>query len=230
MNRLLQGACAIGASSAILVGHHEFTHSIPFMYDRMARSVVTIDSIASKRSALDVRERIPVRNGVGTGFVIKTPRKMPYTLIATNYHVIEDAEHVVVRFYKNDKEVEASVIDADPFNDLAFLAVPNEPVEGLRLCGRAPVVGEDVLAIGSPYGMETSVSSGIVSGLHRALPDSVYKDMIQTDAPIAPGNSGGPLIARGDGCVLGMNTATIASGGSIGFAVPASAIKEHLQE
>jgi S1-C subfamily serine protease len=242
MNNMLKGTCAMGISTAILYGHHQYTHSIPFMYNRMAPYVVTVDSIASKRNAYDVEgPRVPVKNGVGTGFIVKghmpkmvqAPSLTVDTVnIVTNYHVVEDSENVIVRLYGSNKEIDAHVENADPMHDIAFLSVPADAFDekdgGLRLCEREPVVGEEVIAIGSPYGMETSVSSGIVSGLHRELSGSTYRDMIQTDAGINPGNSGGPLIARRDGCVLGINTATIATGSGIGFAVPSPSIKDNL--
>jgi serine protease Do len=228
MQRALTASCGGIAASMVLYGHHQYTHSIPFVYTRSVPHVVTIDSVGSKLNPYDVRgDRVPVKKGVGSGFIVLNSKGKKY--VATNLHVVYDSEQIFVRWSEDGDPVEASVEEADPFNDIAILRVNNDnitdPDGGLRLCSEAPEIGEDVLAIGSPFGLENSLSVGVVSGVNRQLASMSPSDMIQTDAPINPGNSGGPLIARWRGCVIGMNTSAIDQGTNVGFAVPAPNIK-----
>lgn len=237
MQQALKTSCAAVAVSAVLCGHHQYTHSIPFMYQRASPYVVTIDSIGSKRDPFDVNgARVSLQTGVGSGFVVKPSMKMaPHVnqrRIVTNYHVIDDSEHILVRFGADGQDAitEASIESVDMFNDIAILNIENDDAMtgGLPLCDAPPTVGEDVFAIGSPYGLDHSLSVGVVSGVDRALSSSTPTGLIQTDAIINPGNSGGPLISRRNGCVLGMNTATINQGSGLGFAVPSTKIKQAL--
>lgn len=220
------------AASIILYGHHQYTHTVPFVYSRAIPNVVTIDSVGSKLNPQDVTApRILVQRAVGTGFVVADPKKNQY--IVTNFHVIDDSEHIFVRSTKDAEPYEAHIVNMDPFNDIAILAIDDDiPADGLRLCPvqQPPEIGEDVLAIGSPFGLEDSLSTGVVSGVDRQVAYISASQMIQTDASINPGNSGGPLISRERGCVIGMNTATVNNSTNIGFAVPSPNIKAVLTD
>ena len=160
------------------------------------------------------------QQGLGSGFIID-----PEGYIVTNNHVVEDADEIKVRL-KNDKDFDAKVIGRDPNTDLALIKIQN----GQRLPA-IPMgdsdqlkVGQWVMAIGSPFGLEQTVTAGIVSAKGRVIGAGPYDDFIQTDASINPGNSGGPLVNM-NGEVIGINTAIIASGQGIGFAVPVNLAK-----
>jgi S1-C subfamily serine protease len=151
--------------------------------------------------------------------------------ILTNNHVIGEAETVTVRLASGDV-LDAEVVGTDPLNDLAVIRVERDglPAVNIRETGEGILVGETVVAIGSPFGLDASVTTGIVSGLNRDLRVDeqegiglVIPSVIQTDAAINPGNSGGALV-DGQGRLVGINTAILSrTGGNqgIGFAVPA---------
>jgi serine protease Do len=152
---------------------------------------------------------------LGSGFIMGADG-----LIVTNNHVVEKADTIQVKL-NNGKEFDAEVIGKDPKTDLALIKIksaeklPFLPLgnsDGLR-------VGEWVVAIGSPFGLEHTVTAGIVSAKGRVIGTGPYDDFIQTDASINPGNSGGPLLNL-EGQVVGINTAIVAQGQGIGFAIP----------
>jgi S1-C subfamily serine protease len=164
--------------------------------------------------------------GSGSGFVVGTDGS-----IVTNDHVVEGAERVSVRFTENGDPIDARVVGTDPSTDLALLDVDEDEVEGgvkpLQL-GESDDLrpGEPAIAIGSPFGLQGTVTSGIVSALGREIqaPNNfTISGVIQTDAAINPGNSGGPLL-DGEGRVIGVNSQIAAGGGGansgVGFAVP----------
>ena len=170
------------------------------------------------------------QQALGSGFVIDTAGR-----IVTNFHVVQGAEQIEVSFSNRDS-VRARVVGTDPSTDLALLKV-NVDARALRpldLGNSDRVrVGDSVVAIGNPLGLERSVTAGIISALHRPLTapnEFTIDDVIQTDASINSGNSGGPLIAA-NGSVVGVNTA-IATGNTgargnigIGFAVPMNTVR-----
>ncbi|TVR56474.1 MAG: PDZ domain-containing protein [Spirochaetaceae bacterium] len=169
-------------------------------------------------------EPIPREGGTGSGSIIDS---RGYVL--TNYHVVERAVKVFITLSDGER-IEGDVIGADPENDLAVIKVdPGERVLRTIPFGESSSlrIGQKVLAIGNPFGLDRTLTTGIVSGLGRpvrASTDRVIRDMIQTDASINPGNSGGPLL-DGAGNMVGINTAIYSpsrTGGSIGigFAVP----------
>ncbi|MCB1705437.1 MAG: DegQ family serine endoprotease [Halioglobus sp.] len=173
------------------------------------------------------------RMGLGSGFIISEDG-----YILTNNHVVEGADSVVVRM-SDRREFDAEIIGTDPRSDLALLRVDADDLPTLKLAADDDLeVGEWVLAIGSPFGLDYSVSAGIVSAKGRSLPteqNENYVPFIQTDVAINPGNSGGPLFNL-DGEVVGVNSQIFTrSGGSIGlsFAIPAAVARnvvEQLQE
>jgi serine protease Do len=157
---------------------------------------------------------------LGSGFIIDKEGH-----VVTNNHVIEDADQIKVKL-DDQKEFDAQVIGRDPSTDLALLKIKSThdyPV--VKLGDSAQLkVGQWVVAIGSPFGLERTVTAGIVSAKGRVIGSGPYDDFIQTDASINPGNSGGPLLNL-KGEVVGINTAIIASGQGIGFAIPINLAK-----
>ena len=146
-------------------------------------------------------------------------------IVLTNHHVIENASRVYVTLEDN-RRLEATVVGSDPETDIAVLEIDADRLASLPFADSNQVrVGDFVVAIGSPFGLENTVTSGIISGLGRSgLITGGYEDFIQTDASINPGNSGGPLVnSRGE--IVGINTAILSRTGvsaGIGFAVPSN--------
>jgi serine protease Do len=166
------------------------------------------------------------RSSMGSGFVLT---KDGY--IVTNNHVVEGADAVVVRF-SDRQEYDAVIVGLDELSDLALLKIEAEDLPTLPLAQPDELkVGEWVLAIGSPFGLDFSVTAGIVSAMGRSLPTETndnYVPFIQTDVAINPGNSGGPLFNLA-GEVVGVNSQIYTrSGGSIGlsFAIPVSVVRD----
>jgi serine protease Do len=160
------------------------------------------------------------QRSLGSGFIIN---KDGY--IVTNNHVVENADKIEV-ILKDEKEFDAEIIGRDANTDLALIKIkPNRDLPVL-LFGDSDAlkVGQWVVAIGNPFGLEHTVTAGIVSAKGRVIGSGPYDDFIQTDASINPGNSGGPLINM-QGKVVGINTAIIAGGSGIGFAIPINLAK-----
>ena len=160
---------------------------------------------------------------LGSGFIIDKKG-----IVITNNHVIQDAEDIVVRV-GGDKEYKAKIIGADPLSDIAVLQIDSKekftPVQfGDSDKAR---IGDWVIAIGNPFGLGGTVTSGIISARNRSIGLSRYEDYIQTDASINSGNSGGPLFDM-NGDVIGINTAILGKGGSIGigFSIPSNSAKK----
>ncbi|WP_018277676.1 trypsin-like peptidase domain-containing protein [Teredinibacter turnerae] len=161
-------------------------------------------------------------HSMGSGFFISADG-----YLLTNNHVVEDADQILVRLVDR-REYKAIVIGRDPRSDLALLKVDEEKLPYLELAAKDDIqIGEWVVAIGSPFGLDFSASAGIVSAIGRSIPterNENYVPFIQTDVAINPGNSGGPLFNL-DGKVVGVNSQIYTrSGGSIGlsFAIPSS--------
>jgi 2-alkenal reductase len=193
--------------------------SLADLYDRVHTGAVSI--------SVQVNQGGMVGAGAGSGFVLSDNG-----YIITNHHVVEGADQLLVVFF-NDDILVADFIGSDPDSDLAVIKVDQLPADVIPL----PIadmetvrVGDEVVAIGNPFGVGTSMSYGIVSALGRAIPSGFTQfnipEAIQTDAAINPGNSGGPLINM-NGEVIGVNAqirTTGEGGGSIGigFAIPAN--------
>jgi serine protease Do len=153
-------------------------------------------------------------SSLGSGFIISDDG-----YIVTNNHVIKDADQIKVILH-DKTEYEASIIGTDPMTDLALIKIKARDLMPLKFGSSSQTqVGSWVVAIGSPFGLEQTVTAGIVSAKGRILGSGPYDDFIQTDASINPGNSGGPLLNL-DGEVIGINTAIVRSGQGIGFAIP----------
>ncbi|MCL6515741.1 trypsin-like peptidase domain-containing protein [Alicyclobacillus sp.] len=164
---------------------------------------------------------------IGTGFIFD-----PRGYILTNEHVIHGASRVMLRQYGKKQAVPATVVGTDYRHDIAILKAPITVPDTVLRVGRSKntKVGEWVLAIGSPLGLDHTVTVGIVSATERPLQigDREYPNLLQTDAAINRGNSGGPLInLRGE--VIGMNTAVSQSSQGIGFAIAADVLRETIR-
>ncbi|WP_170548470.1 Do family serine endopeptidase [Ruegeria atlantica] len=163
--------------------------------------------------------------GLGSGFVLDEAG-----YIVTNHHVVDNAESVTVRM-SDDRTFDAEVIGTDPLTDIAVLKIDaNETLQAVELGDSDGIrVGEDVVAIGNPFGLHSTVTTGIVSAKGRNISQGPYAEFIQTDAAINKGNSGGPLFNM-EGEVVGVNSAIYSpTGGSVGlgFAVTSN-IVEHI--
>lgn len=146
-------------------------------------------------------------------------------IIVTNNHVVEGAGSVRVVLSDGDT-IAGQVLATDPITDLAVIHVDRSNLHEARFATELPRVGELAVAMGNPLGFENSVTAGIVSALHRSLGEDPFVDLIQTDAPISPGNSGGALVNR-EGEIIGINSAgipTTENANSLGFAIPSPTV------
>jgi S1-C subfamily serine protease len=194
------------------------------VYRAISPGVVNITSKTYVRDWFSVYPR----EGTGSGSILD-----PEGHILTNFHVIQEAEQLDVAL-ANDHHYKATVVGADPDNDLAVIKIdaPKESLKPIPLGSSKDVfVGQKVLAIGNPFGLDRTLTTGIVSGLSRPLRSEstqrLIEGVIQTDASINPGNSGGPLLDS-HGRIIGINTMIYSpTGGSIGigFAVPVDTAK-----
>jgi S1-C subfamily serine protease len=206
--------------------------SVNEIYRHAAPAVVQITSKTAPTTTTDPffgsRTEQPAQQALGSGFVLDKQGH-----IVTNYHVVEGATQVQVSF-SDQSTYEADVVGTDPSTDLAVLRVDvsSRALTPLPLADSDDVrVGDPVVAIGNPFGLDRTATAGIVSALQRNVtaPDGAAIDhVIQTDAPINPGNSGGPLI-NAAGEVIGVNSQISSPNGGgnvgIGFAVPANTVK-----
>ena len=197
------------------------------IYKMANRATVNITTTVYRQ--FSIFEAYPSRD-IGSGFLIDDAGR-----ILTNAHVIGNTENIEVTTF-DQKKYKARLLDRDPVNDLALIQIaPKTKMPYLRLGDSEGVqVGQKVLAIGNPYGLSGTLTTGVVSSLGRSVPteNGEYENMIQTDAAINPGNSGGPLLDS-QGNVLGINTVIYApSGGNIGigFAIPINHAKTVLDE
>jgi len=202
------------------------------LYEKCIPAVVQVESVASAPApflspfGLD----IPKMRGQGSGFLIDAEGH-----ILTNNHVVDKVSTVQV-FLSDGTQLEGKVIGTDPNNDIALLQVDAAKIPSLAylvLADSGKVKpGQMAVALGSPFGLQGSITVGIVSGIGRSIPGSSSRNMtgiIQTDAAINPGNSGGPLL-NSHGEVIGINTAIEASANGVGFAVPIDTAKKILPE
>jgi S1-C subfamily serine protease len=191
------------------------------VFSKFSRSVVHVTSLATRRDrmTLDVTE---IPQGVGSGFVWDQDGH-----IVTNYHVVQEGDRASVTL-NNGSTYPARIVGVAPDKDIAILHIDADPKELLPLpVGQSAglKVGQKVLAIGNPFGLDQTLTTGVISGLGREIKSVTNRpiyDVIQTDASINPGNSGGPLLDS-SGRLIGINTAIYSPSGAnagIGFAVP----------
>ncbi len=197
------------------------------IFEKISGRVVNVSNLRYARVGFFSFDVTEVPAGTGSGFIWDSDGT-----IVTNFHVIQDADRITVSF-KNGKTLPAKIVGFEQRKDIAVLRVKPEFTKNM---GRIPLadssrimVGQKAIAIGSPFGLDQTLTEGVVSALGRSIPGfggTTIRDMIQTDASINPGNSGGPLLDS-RGYLLGMNTMIFSeSGGSsgIGFALPANTI------
>jgi serine protease Do len=165
-------------------------------------------------------------HALGSGFIISKEG-----LILTNNHVVEKATEIKIKLM-NGKEYDAKLVGRDPKTDLALIRVtPDDDFPKPEVLGNSDAmrVGDWVMAVGNPFGLGQTVTTGIIGAKGRIIGAGPYDDFLQTDAAINPGNSGGPLFNM-QGQVIGINTAIIAHGQGIGFAIPVNMAKELLPQ
>jgi len=192
--------------------------SLAGLVTRARPSVVTVKAWVKKTNAFG--REVAQAQGVGTGFVYDAKG-----YLLTNNHVIDGASDIIIKF-ADGRELGATIVGADKLTDVAVLKVDEAGLTALPLGDSSALqVGDWVVAIGNPFGLEHTVSAGILSAKGRTRDDvqgldpSGYFNFLQTDASINPGNSGGPLLNLA-GQVVGMNAAVRANANNIGFAIP----------
>ena len=215
--------CIVGIGLGIpeLKANPKCTDSIAELFKRVSPSVVFISAVSIDPFKVINR----VKTVIGSGFLIGKDG-----LVLTNSHVVFGRNIIIVTLDDGNKTV-AKVLGADPIFDLAVLQIPTPP-EGHPAANLGDSdtvqIGEEVLAIGNPMGLEQTLTRGIVSGVNRILPESnmsMTLPLIQTDAAINPGNSGGPLVNR-CGEVIGINSSILMDAQNVGFAVPINIAKQ----
>jgi S1-C subfamily serine protease len=201
------------------------------VFSKFSRSVVHVTSLALRRDrmTMDVTE---IPQGTGTGFVWDQDGH-----IVTNFHVVQEAERASVTL-NDGSTYPATLVGVAPDKDLAVLKIDAPPSKLLPLpVGKSSdlKVGQKVLAIGNPFGLDQTLTTGVISGLGRQIKSVTQRDIfdvIQTDASINPGNSGGPLLDS-SGRLIGINTAIYSPSGAnagIGFAVPVDTINQNVPQ
>jgi S1-C subfamily serine protease len=187
------------------------------IYASVRESVVLVQGITSDETGVQ-----------GSGFVYETSDRM---VVITNYHVVHDTSSLSVTF-SNGNGYSATTLGTDPYADLAVLSVdaPTSEFKPVEIVSSSTLrVGEPVIAIGNPYGLVGSLTTGVVSALGRSLTEEDYAggysiaNIIQTSTPINPGNSGGPLL-NAVGKVVGVTTAIVSDSQGLGFAIPSNNI------
>ena len=183
----------------------------------IARAAPAVVSISTEQPPTRLFGRSPSRSGDGSGVLIDTEG-----VILTNAHVVSSASRIIATF-SDGSQAEARVLGLDDELDLAVLKIPIRPgLEAVDIGSSSDLLlGEPVIAIGNPFGLGHTVTTGVVSATARALEtdDRVFQDFIQTDASINPGNSGGPLLDR-FGALVGITTSIRPDAEGIGFAIP----------
>jgi len=206
------------------IAKSDCTEPMPELFQRVSPSVVSILSLAIDPFKIGNQ----VSKAVGSGFIINNEG-----LVLTNSHVVFGRQVIIVTL-DDGRKIEAEFLGADPISDLAVLRiqVPSERYPTAVLGNSDSVrIGEDVIAIGNPFGLEQTLTRGVISGLNRIMPGSptLTLPLIQTDASINPGNSGGPLMNR-CGEVIGINTSILAEAQNIGFSIPINVAKNFIPD
>ncbi len=229
----------LGGNSSMTFDANRGVITMAPLLERVTPAVVSINTVTERRTPEVDDERLEMferffgqsprqrgpRSGLGSGVIVDAGEG----LILTNNHVIDGADEIEVRL-EDRREFIAEVVGADPQTDLALLRIDARNLRELNIVETDDVrVGDYVIAVGNPFGLSSTVTSGIVSALGRESGGGGdrYADYIQTDAAINPGNSGGALV-NSKGELIGINTAIISRSGSsagIGFAVPTRTIR-----
>jgi S1-C subfamily serine protease len=202
--------------------------SLAPLYAEVKDSVVVIQGVTVQ---YDIFHRAYYTEVQGSGFVYDYEGQM---VVITNYHVIQDAINITVTFINGDGYA-ATVLGSDPYAELAVLSTdaPQSEYKSLEIVDSSTLsVGDSVIAVGGPYGLAGSMTTGIVSALGRTITDSTSSyaiaNVIQMSAPINPGNSGGPLLNY-QGQVVGITTAIVSDSQGVGFAIPSSTVLREIE-
>ncbi len=229
---IVLGPTDAGAESELVYRSSDEQRSID-VYKRTADAVVYITTVTFSVDPYDLFLKLQPQEGTGSGVIVDAERG----IVITNYHVIKNADRIEISVASSTQH-KARLVGLDPEDDLAVLQIVNPPKDlvALQFGDSAKLeIGQQVLAIGNPFGLNRTLTQGIVSSLHRAIrgpSGALLKELIQTDAAINPGNSGGPLLDL-SGKLIGLNSAILSGSGAsagIGFAVPANRIRQVLPE
>ncbi len=242
---ILLGACAptdvstdLSETQSEVILFEPSALGLPDLYDQVNPAVVNIQVRLSNGLSLNGEEIQPFGSAQGSGFVYDDQG-----YVVTNFHVVDGVDEISVVF-SDGLILEAELIGADPDSDLAVILVKDMPddIKPLSLADSSVIrVGEPVVAIGNPFGLQGTMTTGIVSGLGRTLPSQAVAigggrfnipNVIQTDAAINPGNSGGPLLNLA-GEVVGVNTAIATNDrqfSGVGYAVPSNTVTRVVPE
>jgi len=214
---------------------------ITSLVEKVSPSVVTIFVIKEQKDIFPIPQipfDFPFRfnkpfirkeRTLGSGVIVKYYEDKEIAYILTNAHVVKNAVRIIVKLDKYT-EKKGEIVGIDTKTDIAVVKIPTKGVENfekrLAKLGNSDElkVGQIVFAIGNPYGLERTVTMGVISALRRSIGITQYENFIQTDAAINPGNSGGPLVNI-EGEVIGINTAIIAGAQGLGFAIPINLAK-----
>lgn len=222
------------------LGTQQLTHVVPSLAPMLKQTMPAVVNISSSQTQVinnplfndpffrrffNIPEQKREKQSRGSGVIIDARRGY----VITNDHVIEKADKISVTLL-DGRKLKAELIGTDPETDIALLKIPSDNLTALSLGDSEKLqVGDFVVAIGNPFGLGQTVTSGIVSALGRSgLGIEGYEDFIQTDASINPGNSGGALVNL-EGQLIGINTAIIAPGGGnvgIGFSIPSNMVSQ----
>ena len=188
----------------------------------------TVDPFFDPFGFFGNRERAYTSQSLGSGFVWSSDG-----IIVTNNHVVEGASRITVNF-NDGRQLPATLLGVDPDSDLAVLRVDQKNLTAAPIGTSADLmIGESVIAVGNPFGLSGTVTTGVVSALGRSVPSQeqgrTFTDFIQTDASINPGNSGGPLLNI-EGKVIGINVAIYEQAQGIGFAIPVDRARKVIQD
>jgi putative serine protease PepD len=235
---LIAGAGGAGVAAVVVDGHNASTPAAAATPSTSRPVVETSSSTAkdvynsSKAAVAYISAQTPQGTATGSGFVVSSDGK-----IITNEHVVDGATQVSVKLGTSNRSQPATVLAADASKDLALLKVDATNLHALSFGDSSGLqIGDNVFAIGNPYGLDHTLTSGIVSALNRDIqaPDGTpITGAVQTDAALNPGNSGGPLLDA-SGKVVGVNSQIATSGSSsggesgnvgIGFAIPAKTVQ-----
>ncbi len=203
--------------------------SLASLYAEVKDSVVVIRGVIVQ---YDIFRRVYYSQVQGSGFIYNFAGQM---VVITNYHVVQDTINVTVTFI-NGNGYEATVLGSDPYADLAELSTnaPQSEYKPLEIVSSSTLkVGDPVIAVGGPYGLAGSMTTGIVSAMGRTITEEMsggypIANVIQMSAPINPGNSGGPLLNY-QGQVVGITTAIVSDSQGLGFAIPASTVLREIE-
>ena len=212
------------------VTYHDVTYfldqnaSLSALYEQVKESVVVVQGVIVE---YDIFHRAYYTQVQGSGFVYNFTNQM---VIITNYHVINSASNITVTF-TNGNGYAATALGSDPYADLAVLSTdaPQNEYQPLEIVSSSTLeVGDPVIAVGTPYGLAGSMTTGIVSALGRTITEDLtggyaIANVIQTTTPLNPGNSGGPLLNY-LGQVVGITTAIVSDSEGLGFAIPSNTI------